>query len=85
MGDEAELLREMVADREHRIVLIHHKKEEQIEKEERLHRELDEVQQLTTNQKIDCCTPVKLRKKVWSPCNEICSSRVRRCTRTLVF
>jgi hypothetical protein len=55
-ADEADILREMIADREHRIVLIKHKNEEQLEKEERLNRELDEVQQLTTNQKIDRAT-----------------------------
>ena len=52
MSEEAELLREMVADREHRIKLIQLKTEEQLQKEERLHRELGQVQELTVDQKI---------------------------------
>lgn len=50
---EAELLKEMIDDREQCIAKIKRKSEEQLEKETRLKHELDEVQEKSTSQKIE--------------------------------
>ena len=52
MSEEAQLLREMILDREQRIALIQLKSKEQLKKEERLRSELDQVNEQSMNNKI---------------------------------
>ena len=56
MGDEAELLREMIADRDVRIATVKRKMEGLDEKDQRLHQGLDEVQIILAEERIAYAT-----------------------------